>query len=132
MASNKTYTVMKDGETLRELKTLAAAKKLADTEDAEVFCEGLCVYTPDPPVGDGDILPDTEPEAAPVALAAAPIKYTLTAKMNVRKAPSLAAGIAGIAKKGTVVEVTGIEDDWLHLLDGTFILYGNGQFAKNL
>ena len=129
MASNKTYTVMKDGETLRELKTLAAAKKLADTEDAKVFCEGLCVYTPDPPVGDGDILPDTEPEAAPVTPAAAPKKYILTAKMNIREAPSLDAGIAGIAKKGTVVEVTGIEDDWLHLSDGTFILYGGGKFA---
>ena len=42
--ANKTYTVMKDGEELKELKTLAAAKKLADAEDAEVFCEGLCVY----------------------------------------------------------------------------------------
>ena len=35
MASNKTYTVVKDGETLKELKTLAAAKKLADAEGAE-------------------------------------------------------------------------------------------------
>ena len=50
----KTYTVMKDGETIKELKTLAAAKKLADAEDAEVFCEGLCVYAPDPPVAEDE------------------------------------------------------------------------------
>ena len=37
--ANKTYTVMKDGEELKELKTLTAAKKLADAENAEVFCE---------------------------------------------------------------------------------------------
>ena len=42
--ANKTYTVVKDGEELKELKTLSAAKKLADTEGAEVFCEGECVY----------------------------------------------------------------------------------------
>jgi len=46
MASNKTYTVMKDGEVIKELKTLAAAKKLADTEDNmnrlnDIFSEPL-------------------------------------------------------------------------------------------
>ena len=41
--ANKTYTVVKDGEELKELKSLAAAKKLADTEGAEVFCDGKCV-----------------------------------------------------------------------------------------
>lgn len=64
MASNKTYTVMKDGEILKELKTLAAAKKLADAEDAEVFCEGLCVYAPDPPVSDEDEYFEATDEAA--------------------------------------------------------------------
>lgn len=44
MATKKTYTVMKDGEEIEKLTTLTAAKKLADTEGAEVFCDGECVY----------------------------------------------------------------------------------------
>lgn len=44
MASNKTYTVVKDSGNLKELKTLAAAKKLADAEGAKVLCDGECVY----------------------------------------------------------------------------------------
>ena len=42
--STKIYTIVKDGLELDQLKTLAAAKKLADTEGAEVFCDGKCVY----------------------------------------------------------------------------------------
>ena len=46
----KIYTVVKDGETVKELKTLAAAKKLADAECAEyrnapavrLMCLGDC------------------------------------------------------------------------------------------
>ena len=111
----KTYTVMKDGEELKELKSLAAAKKLADTEDAEVFCEGVCVYAPDPPVS-GD--------------APAPQKYILTAKMNIRKGPGKDTEKIGVAQKGTVVEVAMITNDWLRLTDGTFILYEGGRFAR--
>ena len=44
MASNKIYIVMKDGEELEQLKTLTAAKKLADAEGAEVYSDGKCVY----------------------------------------------------------------------------------------
>ena len=132
MANSKTYTVMKDGETIKELKTLAAAKKLADVEGAEVLCDGECVYQ-----GTVACSEDTVPELseadsaseAPVVETVTAEKYTLTAKMNIRKAPSKNAERAGIAKEGTVVEVTGIENDWLHLLDGTFILYGGGRFA---
>ena len=40
----KIYTVVKDGTVLKELKTLTAAKKLADVEGAEVLCEGERVY----------------------------------------------------------------------------------------
>ena len=50
--------------------------------------------------------------------------------MNIRKAPSLKADKAGIAETGTVVDVISIENDWLHLANGTFILYGDGKFAK--
>ena len=79
MESNKTYTVMKDGEILKELKTLAAAKKLADTEEAEVFSEGLCIYAPDPPVDE-----DVEDSLVVPKPSVKPDKYTLTAKMNIR------------------------------------------------
>lgn len=129
MASNKTYAVMKDGEVLKELKTLAAAKKLADAEGAEVFCRTLCVYAPDPDVGEDEESTEEVSMPTPVKAPATPEKYTLTAKMNIRRAPSLDAEKAGIAQKGTVVEVGAVESDWLCLADGTFILYGGGKFA---
>ena len=120
MANTKTYTVVKDGETLKELKTLAAAKKLADAEDAEVFCEGECVYQP--------ISPSVEDETAePVK---APETFTLLRKMNVRKAPSLNADKVKVLGTGKEVEVAEVADDWLHLTDGTFILYEGGKNAR--
>ena len=130
MANNKTYTVMKDGKELKELKTLASAKKLADAEGAEVLCEGECVYQ-GTVAGSEDTVPElskAETETS-VVKPAKPKKYTLTAKMNIRKAPSKTAEIAGIAEKGTVIDVAAIENDWLHLSDGTFILYEGGKFA---
>ena len=127
--ANKTYTVMKDGETLKELKNLVAAKKLADMEDAEVFCEGLCVYAPDPAIGGDDEASIDDPEPVERVAPVKPKKYTLTAKMNIRKSPSLDARKLGTAEKGKVVEVTAIEGDWLHLTDNTFILYEGGKFA---
>lgn len=42
--ANKIYIVVKDGEELEKLKTLAAAKKLVYAEGAEVYCDGKCVY----------------------------------------------------------------------------------------
>ena len=103
--ANKTYTVMKDGEELKELKTLAAAKKLADAEDAEVFCEGLCVYQGTVKDSEDTVseLSDAVAES-PAKEPVTPVKYTLTAKMNIRKAPSKTAEIAGIAQKGTIVD----------------------------
>ena len=113
--ANKTYTVVKDGETVKELKTLTAAKKLADEQGGEVLCEGETVYTASP----------IEPQAQPI-----PEKYTLTARMNVRTAPSLYAPKLGVAQAGTEVEVATVENDWLHLTNGAYILYGDGKFAK--
>ena len=135
MASNKTYTVVKDGEILKELKTLAAAKKLADTEGAEGFCDGKCVYqgavssVEDTVEAVSDTVEETVAEAPTPASTPTPEHYKLTSKMNIRKAPSLNAEKAGIAQKGTVVEVAAVEGDWLHLTDGTFILFGAGKFA---
>lgn len=129
MATNKTYIVVKDGEELKELKTLAAAKKLADAEGATVVCDGATVY-PDAP----DELATAEPENEPVAQPEpVPEKYTLTAKMNIRLAPSLDADKVGVAEPGTVVEVLGIENDWLRVKNGAgevFVLFGGGKYAR--
>ena len=156
MSAKKTYTVMKDGDVLKELKTLAAAKKMADLEDAEVFCGGLCVYAPDPVVEepDADATDIKEPDigetdapdldepvdaelyvpnkciAAPVIETVTPDRYRLKHLMNVRKAPSMYAEKLKTLKEGAVVAVLTIEDDWLHLDDDTYILYGGGKFAE--
>lgn len=125
MATNKTYTVVKDGVKMKELKTLAAAKKLADEQSGEVVCEGTVVYTAAPPV---------KPEIAEVKASEKETeKYTLLSKMNIRTAPSLDADKVGIADTGTVVEVLDIEDDWLRVRNGAgvvFILYGGGKYAR--
>lgn len=131
--ASKIYSVVKDGEVLKELKTLAAAKKAADAEDAEVFADGKCVYSPvSVPVEapavekaagtEEDTIEEPEKQKAPE-------KYILLQKMNVRKAPSLKAEKLGTKAKDTVVEAI-LKDDWLHLTDGTFILYDGGKFAK--
>ena len=122
--ANKTYIVVKDGEELKELKSLTAAKKLADTEGAGVFCDGKCVYQ-------GTVAPteDTVEETA-VAEEQKPEVYTLTRKMNVRKEPSLSSAKLKVLDAGTVVEVKTIQNDWLCLTDGTFILYENGRNAR--
>ena len=122
--ANKTYTVVKDDETVKELKTLTAAKKLADEQGGEVLCEGETVYAASPIEPQGQELVQDE-EAQPV-----PEKYTLTARMNVRTAPSLDAPKLGVAQAGTEVEVATVENDWLHLTNGAYILYGDGKFAK--
>ena len=126
--ATKIYTVVKDGEALKELKTLAAAKRLADAEGAEVLCDGKCVYRGAETAAE-DAVTDTVEEKVTEASTPEPAKYTLTSKMNIRTAPSLNAEKAGIAQKGTVVEVAVIEDDWLCLTEGTFILFGGGKYA---
>lgn len=119
--ANKIYTVVKNGETVKELKTLTAAKKLADVQGGEVLCDGETVYTASP----------IEPQAEePVQAQPVPEKYTLTARMNVRTAPSLDAPKLGVAQAGTEVEVAAVENDWLYLTNGAYILYGDGKFAK--
>ena len=107
--ANKIYTVVKNGETVKELKTLTAAKKLADEQGGEVLCDGETVYTASP----------IEPQAEePVQAQPVPEKYTLTARMNVRTAPSLDAPKLGVAQAGTEVEVAAVENDWLYLTNG--------------
>ncbi len=127
------YTVMKDGAALKELKTLAAAKKLAEAEGAQVYAEGKCVYRPAAvATGFGEeaaassTLEGTSTEKA----GAEAVAYRLTHLMNVRSAPSMEAQKVGVLPAGTVVQVKAVENDWLHLTDGTFILYQGGTFAE--
>jgi len=122
--ATKIYTVVKDGEALKELKTLAAAKRLADAEGAEVLCDGKCVYRGAETAAEDAVTDTVEETPTP-----APEHYTLTAKMNIRRAPSLKAEKVSIAQRETVVEVAAIEDDWMRLTDGTFILFGGGKYA---
>lgn len=173
MASNKTYIVTKNGEELEQLKTLAAAKKLADAEGAEVYCDGECVYRADT-VSDGTTADHdgTTAEAAhtdeaaespevteaqstaeeaektteivtadpivaekpkqPFVATPATEQYRLKKFMNVRAKPSLDAKIKTTKPAGTVVRVLVLENDWLHLADGTFIFYKNGEHAEKI
>ena len=137
MANTKIYTVVKDGEELDQMKTLTAAKKLADVESAEVYCDGKCVYQ-------GTVNAEIETAIAQelegqVEETEAPVQeqltqdgqsYRLKALMNVRRKPNGA--IVRTLPAGTTVEVTSVENDWLHLKDGTFILLGGGKFAEKL
>lgn len=193
--ASKTYIVMKNGEEIEKLKTLTAAKKLADAEGAEVICGEKCVYygkdvsaegtgeTGETGKTDGTDKADAEDTAeasAPETQASAipaeaaeesdageqaeaeqagseaeqviiktepvvakkpaqpetkPVEtmhYRLTMLMNIRKKPSLTAQIVNIKPAGTLVRAVGIEGDWLHLSDGSYVLYKNGEYARKV
>ena len=151
MANTKIYTVVKDGEELEQLKTLTAAKKLADAEGAEVYCEGKCVYQGITPTVKETVEPNVEEQSeAPVTeiITADPVisekpkqpqvdepkteKYRLKSLMNVRKKPTLDSTIVTTKPEGTIVRVLGIEKDWLHLADDTFIFYQGGKWADKV
>jgi len=167
--ANKIYTVVKDGEELEQLKTLTAAKKLADAEGAEVYCDGKCVYqgtvspteektaeavaekraveAEKPEVEANDVEKAAEGEQKEIVTAVPVIsekpkqpdvpepateKYRLKSLMNFRKKPSLDSTIIGTRPEGTVVRVLSIENDWLHLANDGYILYGNGKWAEKI
>ena len=157
MTNTKTYAIVKEGETLKELKTLAAAKKLAEAESAEVFCDGECVYQaasdPVAPTVEETVVEETVVETAEEAtepsakvesvfildeqglsrimsrLKKHPVSFCLLRKMNVRKEPSLSAEVLRVLKRGTDIVVKDIRNDWLCLTDGSFILFENGKNA---
>ena len=52
--------------------------------------------------------------------------------MNVRKKPSLDSDILGTKPAGTVVHVLEVEEGWLHLADGSYILFEEGKYAEEL
>ena len=163
-ATNKNYLVIGgNGEELKTVKTLAAAKKLADAEGGSVLVDGECVYRAavdpvEPTVEETVEAPveveETQPVDAPVEQsedktddqpedevedvvdepvdADQPARYRLKTLMNIRKEPTTSARKIGTAKQDTIVEVKEVRKDWLHLTDGTFILYGGGEFAEKV
>ena len=135
MATKKTYTVMKDGEEIEKLTTLTAAKKLADAEGAEVFCDGECVYKGEVKDAPETVIVHADPVVAETSEQSevtepSTERYRLKTLMNVRKNPSLDADILSTKPENSVVRVLGIENGWLHLIDGSFILYENGKYAE--
>ena len=150
--ANKIYTVVKDGEELDKLKTLAAARKLADEEGGEVYSEGKCVYhaavepveeaatetvqeavtqEPDEQAEANETQEKKEPEVKKEPVAGkepVAVQYRLKSLMNVREKPN--GQIVGMLPEKSVVDVICIENDWLHLKNGTFILFGKGEFAE--
>ena len=159
-ATNKNYLVIGgNGEELKTVKTLAAAKKLADAEGGSVLVDGECVYraaveTVEPVVEAPVEVEEAQPEEAsadqpeepedqpdedvveaqpeePVDTDQ-PARYRLKTLMNIRKEPSTSARKIGTAKQDTIVEVKEVRKDWLHLTDGTFILFGGGEFAEKV
>ena len=139
--ATKIYTVVKDGEELEKLKTLAAAKKLADAEGAEVYSDGKCVYQGTVEPVEGTVEETVEEketaetpvekkpaEKEPEKKSDAPAQYRLKALMNVRANPH--GRIVKTLPAGTVVEVASVDNDWLHLTDGSYILFQRGEFAE--
>ena len=142
-ATNKTYVVYgAEGEELETLKTLAAAKKLADTEHGTVLCDGECVYKaesqePTGEVGEAVVEEtaepvETSPEEVERAVAQKTQHFRLKTLMNVRKGPTTSSARLKTLPAGTIVEVREVKNDWLCLTDGSFILFGAGRFAERV
>lgn len=142
-ATNKSYLVIgSDGAELKTVKTLAAAKKLADAEGGAVLVDGECVYRATVEAVESTVEGTVEETVAPAEAKTAefPVepekpaveKYRIKALMNIRKEPNLSGEKVGIAKQGLIVTVEEVKDDWLHLTDGTYILCGGGEFAERV
>ena len=138
MGAKKTYVVKTDDEIIDQFKTLVAAKTLAARAVAEVFCDGELVYAGTAKQAQ-EVLETVLVHADPVVAETseqsevtepATERYRLKTLMNVRKNPSLDADILSTKPESTVVHVLGIENGWLHLMDGSFILYENGKYAE--
>ena len=142
-ATNKSYLVIgSDGAELKTVKTLAAAKKLADAEGGSVLVDGECVYRATVEAVEETVEGTVEETVAPTEAETAEVpvepkkpdveKYRIKALMNIRKEPNLNSEKVGIAKQGAIVTVEEVKDDWLCLTDGTFILCGGGEFAEKV
>ena len=128
MAGKKTYVVVKNGVEIQRLNTLIAARKLADEEGAEVFCDGLSIYKAVEEIVHVEPIVAEEPKQIEVEEPKTE-KYRLKALMNIRKRPSLDSDILGTKPADTVVRVLEVEEGWLHLIDGSYILFEEGKYA---
>ena len=131
MAGKKTYVVVKNGVEIEKLNTLTAARKLADAEGAEVFCDGLSIYKGVKEIVHSEPIVVEEPKQIEVKEPKTK-KYRLKALMNIRKKPGLESEILGTKPAGTVARVLGVEEGWLHLIDGSYILFEEGKYAEEL
>ena len=131
MAGKKTYVVVKNGQEIERLNTLTAAKKLADAEEAEVFCDGLSIYKGVKEIVHAEPIVAEEPKQIEMEEPKTE-KYRMKAMMNVRKKPSLDSEILGTKPAGTLVRVLGVEEGWLHLIDGSYILFEEGKYAEKV
>ena len=140
--ANRNYVAKKNGEIIKELKSLSAAKKIALSESAEVYCGDELVFSPSD--GEKEKAGTVETEAHNTIEKqiddgeekqideGAEMKYRLKALMNVRVSPSLSSRKIATLLPGTIVTVARIENDWLHLSNGSFIFYGNGKYAEKV
>ena len=131
MAGKKTYVVVKNGVEIQRLNILIAARKLADEEGAEVFCDGLSIYKAVEEIVHVEPIVAEEPKQIEVEEPKTE-KYRLKALMNIRKKPSLDSEILGTKPAGTVVRVLKVEEGWLHLIDGSYILFEDGRYSEKL
>ena len=135
--ANKTYVVKKNGEIIKELKSLSTAKKIAQAENAEVYCGDELVYPNQGETDNQTEAPNTvetqidDGEEKQID-EGAEMKYRLKALMNVRVSPSLSSRKIATLPPGTIVTVANIKNDWLHLTNGSFIFYGNGKYAERV
>ena len=142
--ANRNYVVKKNGEIIKELKSLSAAKKIALSESAEVYCGDELVY---PNQGETDNQTEASntvetqiddgaekqiDESAEKQIDGVEMKYRLKALMNVRVSPSLSSKKIATLLPGTIVTVANIKNDWLHLTNGSFIFYSNGKYAEKM
>ena len=158
--ANRNYVVKKNGEIIKELKSLSAAKKIAQAENAEVYCGDELVYpnqgetdnqteasnTVETQIDEGaekqidegageqiDEGAETQiDDGEEKRIDGVEMKYRLKALMNVRVSPSLSSRKIATLLPGMIVAVARIENDWLHLTNGSFIFYGNGKFAEKV
>ena len=159
--ANRNYVAKKNGEIIKELKSLTGAKKIALSESAEVYCGDELVYPNqgetdnqteasntvetqidegaekqiDEGTGeqvDGGAEKQIDESAEKQIDDGAEMKYRLKALMNVRVSPSLSSRKIATLPPGTIVAVANIKNDWLHLTNGSFIFYVNGKFAEKV
>ena len=154
--ANKTYFVKKDGEIIKELKSLSAAKKIAQAESADVYCGDELVYSAhgtDKEVNNGSekeesvsVEKEVNNDTENVSL------YDKEKQINnsVEKESDHSADPVSSAdddravkyrlkalmnvrtSPSLIVTVANIKNDWLYLTNGSFILYGNGKYAEKI